>query len=87
MQHVIQIENGIIKHVSVSVKIIKCKSHYSWNPSTCIYEGSQYLKGIVDNSKIVYDEIIYIMDIVSTNVTNTTPVNVTSTVLIRSNDK
>ena len=55
----------------------ECKSHhkyekyYSWNPSTWICENSKYSKSIGDTSVIVYDEIISVLDIVSTNMTNT----------------
>ena len=35
-----------------------CKKDYSWNPSPCIFENDKYLKSIVDDSKIVCDEII-----------------------------
>ena len=40
------------------------KKDYSWNPSTCICENDKYLKRFVDDSKIVCDEIIYVIDIV-----------------------
>ena len=43
VQHVIQIKNGIIKHVNVNVTIIK-----SANSIKCICENSKYLKGIAD---------------------------------------
>ena len=43
VQHVIQIKNGIIKHVNVNVTIIK-----SANSIKCISENSKYLKGIAD---------------------------------------
>lgn len=33
------------------------------------------------------DEIIYVMDVLSTNLANTTPTNVTSTMLTNSEDK
>ena len=52
-----------------------CKKDYSWNHSTCVCENSKHLKYIVDNSKAVFDEIIYVMDIVSTNVTSTVSIN------------
>ena len=39
-------------------------------------ENSKYLKSIVDDSNIVSDEIIYVMDIVSTNVVNTISTNI-----------
>ena len=54
----------------------KCKKYYSWNPSTCICENGKYLKSVTDDTKIVCDETRYFMDIVSTNVTNTIPTNV-----------
>ena len=66
-QHVIQIKNGIMKPVNVSVKI---------NLSTCICENSKYLKSIADTSVIACEEIISVMDIiVSTKITNTTATN------------
>ena len=66
-QHVIRIKNGVIKHVNVNVKIIiKCKKDYSWNPSTCVCENIKYLKSIADNSVTQCDEIIIVMDIIST---------------------
>ena len=69
LQHVIQIKNGIMKHTNASLKIIlRAKKDFSWNLSTYVCENSKYLKSIVDDSKITYNEIIYVMDIVSTNV-------------------
>ena len=66
----------------MSVEIIlHIKKDYSWNPSTCICENAKYLKSSADDSKIAFDEIIYFMDIVSTNVTSITSTNVTSTML------
>ena len=58
-------------------------------------ENSEYLKRTTDDSVIPCDEIINIMDSVSTDVTNTLstnetniiPANITSTVSINSNDK
>ena len=46
-----------------------CKKAYSCNPSACIYENSKYLKSIVDTSVITHDEIISVMDIVTTKMT------------------
>ena len=51
------------------------KKEYSWNPSTCIYESSKSLKSVADTSVIEWDEIIYVMHIVSTKMTNTTAIN------------
>ena len=61
-------------------KYRSCKNDYSWNPSTCICGKSKRWKRIVDDSVIAYDEIIYVMDIVSTNMTNTIPTNMTNTI-------
>ena len=57
------------------------KKYYSWNPSTCICENSKYLKSIVD-TLTECDEIIIVMDNVSTKKTNTVATNVTSTASI-----
>ena len=56
-----------------------CKKDYSWNPCTCICENSKYLKSITDTSVITCDEIISIMDIVTTKMTNTIATNVMNT--------
>ena len=70
--------NGIIKHVNVNVKkYLKYIKDCSWNTSTCICEKSKYLKSIADASVIACDEIISVMDIVSTNMTNTIATNMT----------
>ena len=63
------------------------KRLYSWNPGSCICENGKYLKSIADTSIIKCNEIINVMDSLSTNVTNTVPITVTSTVSISSNDK
>ena len=45
VQYIIQVKNGIIKHINVNVKIVvHAKKNYSWNPSTCICKNSKYLK-------------------------------------------
>ena len=48
-----------------------CKKDYSCNPKTCICENSNYLKSIADTWVIACDKIISVMNIVSTNMTNT----------------
>ena len=73
VQHVIQIKNVIIK--------------YSWNPSTCICENSKYLKSIADTSVIECDEVITVMDTVSTKMTNAIATNVTSNASINCHSK
>ena len=63
VQLAIQIKSEIMKHVSVSVKI--------FNRSKCFCENGKHLKIISDDSKIVCDETICVMDIVSRKLTNT----------------
>ena len=53
----------------------KFKNSYSWNPSAFIGDNSKYLKSIVDTSVIECDEIIFVMDILSTKMTNTIATN------------
>ena len=55
------------------------KNDYSGNPTAFIYENGNYLKRIADDLKLARCEIIFIMHFVSTNVTNTIPKNVRST--------
>ena len=87
-KHVIQIKNGIMKHVNMNVKNYRaCKWHYSWNPSTCICANSKYLKSKVDDSKILCDEIIYLKCILSTKKRNIIGTNVTSIASINSHSK
>ena len=47
------------------------KKDYRWNPSTCICENNKYLQSIAYTSVRTCDEIISVMNIVSTNKTNT----------------
>ena len=58
---------------------LKPQKDYSWNPSICICENGKYLKSIADTSVTECDEIIIVMDIVSTKMTNTIAANITST--------
>ena len=51
------------------------QKNYNWNLGTCICENYKYPKGTADTSVIDCDEIIYVMDIVSTNITSTIPIN------------
>ena len=56
----------------------KCKSYrkrkrdYSWNSSECICENSKYLKSIADTSAPECDDVISVLDIVSTKKANDT---------------
>ena len=45
----------------------QCKKDYSWNPGTCICENSKYLKSVVDTSVTECDEIVIVMNNLSTN--------------------
>ena len=65
----------------------KCQKDYSWNSCTCICENRKYLKIIADNSVMECDEIITVMDIVSTKMTNTIATNVTSSASINCHSK
>ena len=53
------------------------KKDYSWNINTYVCENSKYLKSIADTSVITCYEIISVMDIASSKVTNTIATNVT----------
>ena len=59
-----------------------CEKDYSWNPSKCICENSKYMKSITDASVIECDQIITILDIISTIKTNTIATNAVSTASI-----
>ena len=50
-------------------------TYHSLNHSTCFCENSKHLKHIVDNLKVVCDEIAYVIDIVLRNVTSTVSMN------------
>ena len=54
-----------------------CKEDYSWNPSTCIWENSKYLKSIANTSVIVCHKVTSTMDIILTKMANTVAANVT----------
>ena len=40
----------------------KCEKDYSWDPSTCLFENSKYLKSFADTSVTKCDEIVIIID-------------------------
>ena len=74
VQFIIQFKTGII-----NVKtIVHAKKYYSWNQSPCICQNSKYLKSVSDTSVTECDEIIIVMDNLSTKKTNTIAKNVTS---------
>ena len=65
----------------------KCKKDYSWNPSTRICENSKYLKSIADTSVMECDDIITVIDLVSTKIANAIARNVISTASINCHSK
>ena len=79
VQFIIQFKTGIIKHVNVNVKtIVHAKKDYSRNRSSCICQNSKYLKSVSDTSVTECDEIIIVMDNLSTKKANTIATNITS---------
>ena len=45
-----------------------CKIDYIWNTAAWTYKNGKYLASIINNSVIMYDEIISLVDSVTTNV-------------------
>ena len=56
----------------------KCKEKFSWNPCTCICENTKYLKSVADTSLTMCDEIVIVINNLSTKKTNIIITNVTS---------
>ena len=54
-------------HVHMSAKIIINTKTFS---SSNLCQNGKYLKSIADDSKIAFNKVIYVMDIVSTDVTS-----------------
>ena len=68
----------------------KCEKDYSWNPSTGTCENSRFLKSVADTSLTEYDEILIVMNNLSTKETITTATkktNITSTASINCHGK
>ena len=58
-ENVIQINGGITIYVNVSVKnVYACEKDYVWNPSTCNCVNGKYIASIIDDSAIMFDEVI-----------------------------
>ena len=56
---VTQINSGIMINVDASVKKRHvCEEDYLWNPATCNCENGKYLASIMDDSRIMCNEII-----------------------------
>ena len=74
VQHVIQIKNRIIKHVYVNVKIIIGEKKIIVGILAHLFVRIASIS-IVDTLVIMCDEIVSVMDIVSTKMTNTIATN------------
>ena len=82
VHHIIQIKNRIIKLANVNVKIIVHIKKILLGILAHVFVRivlKKYLKSISDASVTECDEIIIVMDNVSTKKTNTIATNVTST--------
>ena len=55
---VIQINGEMAKNVNVSLKKFMYVKNYVWNPATCICKNGKYLASIMDDSGIIFDEVI-----------------------------
>ena len=49
-------------------KNCNCEKDFSWNPSTCICENSNYLKSVADTSVTECDEIVIVMNNLSSKI-------------------
>ena len=61
VENVIQIKIGITINVNVSAKIwenICEEKYYIWKTSTCTSENANNLGSIIDNSLVLFDQII-----------------------------
>ena len=61
-KNVIQINGGIMINVDVRVKKIMYVKKIVQNPATCICENGKYLANIMDDSAIIFDEVIQSYD-------------------------
>ena len=94
VQHVIQIKNGIIKHVNVNVTIIISVKkiiagilahvfvRIVFKKYRIVFKVFKYLKSVGDTSVTKCDEIVIVIDNLPTKKTNTIATNVTSTASI-----
>ena len=78
VQRAIRVKNRIIKHVMWMSKLSWMQKR-SWSLSTCICENNKYLKSVANNSVTECDEVIIVMNNISTKRTNTMTTNVRST--------
>ena len=81
VQLAIQIKNEIMINANASVKaIVQAKKVIVGILAYAFCENSKYLKHIVDDSMIARDEIVYVMNIVSTNMANAIKTIMTNTI-------
>ena len=79
VQHIIQNKNGTKKKGQCECKNLNLKYEIdnNWNHSSCICEYNKYSKSVVDISVDECDEIVIVMNNLSTKKTNTIATNVT----------
>ena len=79
VQHIIQNKNGTKKKGQCECKSLNLKYEIdnNWNHSSCICEYNKYSKSVVDISVAECDEIVIVMNNLSTKKTNTIATNVT----------
>ena len=79
LQHIIQNKNGTKKKGQCECKSLNLKYEIdnNWNHSSCICEYNKYSKSVVDISVDECDEIVIVMNNLSTKKTNTIATNVT----------
>ena len=67
-ENIIQIKNGKMINVDVSIKTSHIWKDYIWNPATCSCENDEYLASIIDDdSLITCDDIKEESKTISTN--------------------
>ena len=82
VQVAIRIRNGITEPVNVNVKVIVRAKNIIFGILAHVFVRMASIKSIADTSVVNYDEIITVLDIVSTKVTNTIATYVRSTASI-----
>ena len=89
VQYVIQYKNGTIKYVNVNTKIFISakKIIVGILADVFICENSKYLKSVADTSATEFDQIVTVIDNLSTKNTNTIETNFTITVYINCHSK
>ena len=58
VENLIRINGGITINIDVSKKRNVYEKDYIWNPATCSCENGEYLGSVMNDSAIIYIEII-----------------------------